>query len=365
MKQAIIAIALCLALLITGCQTPTGNVIAQDNIETGVLAILTGPGTTWGQSTINGVKIAIDEINANGGINGKLVTLVIEDTHSDAKTALTAYRKLHDVDNINFIIGTSWSHEAVPITPLAANDDIVMISPSLGVEDFNVASDNLFNLWPHDALLSEEMANLVFDQGHRKVAVFSTQNVWVTAQTEAFVKKFEELGGTVIIENPPQDARTLQTELTRIKQANVDAVMITNTITGDIAAKRLKELDVDKPLFGITMGADTIAASDGAMDGMIFLSSLTPTEEFAQKYESRYPNDVLDVGADTGYDAVMLLVQAMQETQSEEPAIVAQYLNNLSIYEGVSGHLVFDGAGGVTKEFTQFIVKEGVAQHLQ
>jgi hypothetical protein len=98
-----------------------------------------------------------------------------------------------------------------------------------------------------------------------------------------------------------------------------------------------------------------------SLDGLRFLSSLTPSTEFEARYAASYPGQVLDVGADSSYDVVMLLAQAMRETGSEDPAAVAAYIRGLETFKGASGELVFDGQGGVTKEFQEFEVVNGVA----
>jgi branched-chain amino acid transport system substrate-binding protein len=371
MKTSKVAIALGLLLiLITGCaQAPTGKASSktargergEQEIAIGGILILTGPGASWGRSSLNGAQLAIDEINAQGGVNGKNLRLTADDTGGDPKRAIAAYRKLRDIDGAQFIIGTTWSRDGLPIAPIAAKDDVVMISPSLGVAAFNEQGSNLFNLWPHDAALSAKLADLVFDEGHRNVAVFSAQDPWVKDQTIAFAKRFKELGGAVIIEEPTIEDKTQLTEAMRIRDADVDAVVFTNTITGDIGARRLRELGFDKPMYSITIGADTIAASNGAMDGLRFLSSLTPSVKFRQRYASSYPGEVLDVGGDTAYDAVKLLAQAMDATDSEDPKVIAAYIGGLKTYDGESGTLVFDGKGGVTKAFREFEVRNSTA----
>lgn len=212
--------------------------------------------------------------------------------------------------------------------------------------------------------MSKKLAEQVYSEGHRKVIVFSTQQQWAQDLTDAFVSRFTELGGVAVVEEVTLDDKDQRTSAARIKNANVDAVIFTNTATGDIGARRLKEAHYTGPLYSITMGADIIAASNGAMDGMRFLTSLTPSEEFTRKYQESYPGQVLDVGGDTSYDAVMLLATAMRETGSEEPKVIASYISSLKSYSGESGKLIFDGKRGVTKEFVEYKVVNGTAMRV-
>lgn len=353
-------IATALLILLTGCGGLTGQVVQEGTIDIGVIAILTGPGGTWGESTVNGAQMAVDEINAQGGVNGRMLELSVEDSRNDAKTVLSAYRKFHDIDGISYIIGTSWSQEGLPLIPIASQDDVVMISPSLGVAAFNEGGENLFNLWPHDAVLSARVADLVYSEGHRRVIVLNARDAWAQDQADAFVARFEELGGTAIVESVDVQDKSQNFIAAKVEAANVDAVMFTNTVTGDVAAKRLKEQGIALPMYSITMGADVITSSDGALDGLVFLTSLTPTDEFRSKYAALNPGEVLDVGADTAYDAVYLLAEAIRAV-GDDPRAVAAYINGLETYQGASGDLTFDGEGGVTKEFVRFVVRDGVA----
>lgn len=132
MKPFTIAIAL--LIILAGCaQSPSGQTTSAKEIPIGAILILSGPGATWGTSSVNGAQMAIDEINSQGGVNGKQLKLIAEDTAGEPKKAIDAYHKLRNIDGTHIILGTTWTREGLPVAPLAAKDDVVMISPSLGV----------------------------------------------------------------------------------------------------------------------------------------------------------------------------------------------------------------------------------------
>lgn len=98
------------------------------------------------------------------------------------------------------------------------------------------------------------------------------------------------------------------------------------------------------------LNQDVIDATEGAYEGMEFLTSLTPTEEFQKKYKAKYGIPI-DIRASSAYDAVMMIAEAMESTNSENTTVLSEYLNNIKVYDGVSRHLVADGNGAFTKAF--------------
>lgn len=331
-------------LLIAGC---TGT--QTDTIDIGAIYMLTGTGATWGLNSQNGANLAVEEINDAGGVNGKLLRIIYEDNQGDnPKAAVSAYHNLKR-HGIEFILGTTWSPSGVAVAPLACEDRTAMISSTLGVAEFNEECDYLFNLWPHDEGLSEEIGRYAFEQGHERIAILGSRQLWEQQQAEAVKRGFENAGGEVAaFELPEGYDRDIRTELLRIKESDPDAVVFTNQGITEITAVRLRELGLDVPFYSVLIDHEQILAANGALEGTTVISSLTPTEAFKKKYERAY-NDSVDIGADTSYDAVMLLARAMEATGSEDPEDVKEYLNGLTTYTGASGNLTFDGKGGVTK----------------
>jgi len=237
-----------------------------------------------------------------------------------------------------------------------------MISPNLGVPHFNESSPFLFNTWPHDYILSEKLADFVYGKGHRSVALVGAEQVWVKEQSVAFKKRFEELGGKIAyFTEPLPGTQDLRTEAIKIKNTkDIDAFVSTSDgiVIGSLIAKALKELDVHLPMYTITLDQSAIDASHGGFNGLSFLTFLTPSSEFQKRYEDRYKTNI-DIGADSAYDAVMMLAQAIRDSKSEDPETVAQYLSQIREYSGVSGELKSDGRRGFVKAYATKRVKGG------
>ncbi len=362
-KEALLLAALALLLLFSGC---TGRETTQPSsaepIQIGSILILTGEGSSWGQASKRGMDLAIEKINAEGGVLGRPLLAVHEDDQGEPKQAVSAFHKLTAVEQAQFIIGPTWSPMGLAIAKLADQKKIVVVSPSLGVKEFNESSPYLFNTWPHDFILSEHLAELAYEAGHRNVAIFGTKQVWVEDQTRAFTQRFEALGGQVgLLVEPNPDTLDLGTEAARVKQGpGIDAVILTSGVmnVGARGARRMREMGVTLPFYSMTLDKNIIKVAEGAYEGLVFPTFLTPDPAFERAYAERFGTP-LEIGGDTAYDAVMLLAEAIRETGSTEPEKVKDYLNAVKRYEGVSGSLEADGKGGFTKPYKVLVVRNG------
>ena len=355
LKVIVIAFLASVMLIASGCRRSGTGAASTDlpPIKIGSILILTGEGAAWGNAERNGIDLAIEDINKQGGIGGRMIRVDHQDDKSDPKLALDAYHKFVDVDDTKIIIGTTWSRSGLPLAPLAEKDKVLMISPSLGVKEFNEGGNYTFNTWPHDYLLSESLANMLFKEGHRNVAVIGAKEVWTEDQTESFKARFESLGGNVslLLEPDPSD-KDLRSEAIKVKAAgSLDAIVLTNGVldTGPITAKRLKEVGVSLPLFSLTLDNNIIKAAGEAYEGLVFPTFLTPSEAFEDRYRIRFGVNP-DIGADSAYDAVMMIKDAVQKTGSTEPWALQSYLRSMKEFHGASGTLISDGKGGFTKQ---------------
>jgi ABC-type branched-subunit amino acid transport system substrate-binding protein len=322
------------------------------SVRIGAILILTGEGSSWGVASKNGMELAVKDINKAGGILGRPLEVSYQDDRGDPKQTISAFKQLTEVDNIDFIIGPTWSNQGLALVKLADRTQTILISPTLGVAEFNESSEYLFTTWPHDYLLSEKLAEHVYAKGFRSVALVGAEQVWVKEQTQAFKGKFETLGGKIayITEPLPSTTDVRSDALKIIKTPSIDALVSTTDgiIIGSLIAKVLKESNFSIPMFSITLDQAAIDAAQGGFEGLEFLTCLTPTKDFQKRYETHYKTNI-DIGADSAYDAVMLLKNAIESTGSLEPKLVADALARINKLEGVSGTLISDGKRGVIK----------------
>ncbi|MDO8660598.1 MAG: ABC transporter substrate-binding protein [Candidatus Woesearchaeota archaeon] len=341
-------------LLLLSCQTTQTK---DRPIKIGAIFMLTGQGANWGMHSQQGAELARAEINAAGGINGQTLEIVYEDNQGDNPAqAVTAINKLLSQD-IRLILGPNWSPSGLAVAPIACQNQVLMISPSLGIADFNEQCDYLFNTWPHDEAVSSQLGTYIFNKDFRKLVILSSNQVWEETQAQAAKQSFEAAGGTVVafeLTNPEET--DFRTSLLKIKNANPDAIFVQLSYE-HLIAKQMKELSIMLPIFAPFIDQERITGARGALEGAISFTSFTPTQEFSEKYSAKFSTQP-DIGSTGAYDAVMLLAKAMQSTQSTDPSVLKEYLNDLKEWNGASGKLVFDGKGGVlSHEPQQMIVR--------
>jgi len=326
----------------------------EEVLKIGSILVLTGQGSAWGAASRNGIEMALERINAEGGLLGKKVECVYQDIQGDPKKSVLAFHELVSLEGIKMIIGPTWSTHGIPLIERAHKQKVLMISASVGLAKFNESSKFIFNTWPHDYVLSQNLADYVFNKGHRRVAVTGAEDIWVKEQTRVFSRRFKELGGEILFTTEPlPDNTDLKTIALRIKNLpNLDAIVSTSdgAVVGSLVAKALKELNVRLPMFSVTLDQIAIDTAQGGFENAVFLTSLTPDPEFQKEYEQRYKTTI-DISADGSYDAVMMLAEAIKKTQTTDTEVLADYLNGIKTYDGVSGDLVSDGKGGFVKDF--------------
>jgi len=348
-----------LLLMLAGCG------VEENTVRIGAIFMLSDFAAEWGEQSQMGADLAVKRINENGGINGKTLEIVYEDNQADdSMTTMTVFRRLRSM-GIRIFLGPNWSQSGKAIAPIVCDDDAMMISPSLGVADFNEECDRTFNLWPHDKELSKKLGGELYDQGFRRLAIMGSLQIWENEQAAAVKEGFEGAGGEVVAyEILQMGQRDLRGEVLKVAEAEPDAVVFTNAGTDHITAIRLRELGVPAKFFSVLLDNDRVKAANGAFEETVIISSFTPNDDFRKAFVAEY-GEQPDIGSDTTYDAVMLLARAMEETGSEDPEVVSAYINKLDRLKGVSGVMEFDGKGGVNKAPRYMVVRDGMIQPLE
>ena len=196
--------------------------IKEPPLKIGVVLCLTGGCKQTGTHTLNGLMLARDEINSRGGIHDRQVELVVQDSREldSPSHAVSAYRQLRLDRSISLFVGTSWSIGGLAVAPIAARDPVILTSASIGLEAFNEAGSNIFNLWPHDSVSTKALARHAIDRGWRKAAVISNTNPWESQLAQVFRDEYKRLGGseTNFFEFPSSDATHISAVNTKIEK---------------------------------------------------------------------------------------------------------------------------------------------------
>lgn len=366
---------------LAGCskQEKTASVAddGQLHIKIGHAAPLTGPQAHLGKDNENGVRLAIDELNAKGiTIGGKkaVFELLSEDDQADARIATTVARKFVD-ENVNVVIGHLNSGTTIPASRVYNDAGIVEVSPSATNPKYTQQGyKGAFRVMANDKQQGGVLGNFaVKDLGLKNIAIIDDRTAYGQGLADEFEKAVIAAGGKIIVREYTSDKATDFTAiLTRIKGMKPE-LLFYGGMDGQGApmVKQMRMLGLNAQF----LGADGIHtaefmklagdAAEGVMASLpgVPLESMPHGAEFRKKFESKY--GVIQLYAPYCYDAVMLVAEAMQRAQSADPA---KYLVEMpkTLHDGVTARISFDEKGDLKGgSVTLYQVKGGQWQFLK
>ena len=369
-KSAKIGWTIVLAVVVIGLiwwGVSKNNGGGSNTITIGFIGPLTGDAAVYGQPYQNTVALAVDQINAAGGINGKQVAVDYEDGKCDGQDGANAAQKLVNVVGVQAIIGGFCSGETIPAVPVAATGKVVMISPGASSPALTGISPYFFRDYPSDAAQATIYAQQANSKGWKTVGVMEEQTDYATALNDAFTKNFEADGGKTIVQAFPSSATDFRSFLTTLKAQNPDALFV-DTQTPAVSARifdQLAQLGWKPKLIvdDATAGdPGTITKYASQLQGALtaeFLPNASDTAymAFIQAYQSKYGQvPPYQNYMATVYDAVNLLAAGIKQVGYNGQAL-AQWSRTISDWPGASGNITIgpdgDRVGGHVAEIIE------------
>ena len=296
----------------------------------GVMESITGPGETYGNVAVQAKMMAVDEINAAGGINGRKLELIVEDSKCAAQDAITAYNKLTDVDGVKIILGTSCSGAMLGAAPLAEEDGVVMFSGLATNPDIANAGDYIFRTAMSDQQLGIDTGNVMWVDGIRTVATITEATDYAEGVRRTTVERFEELGGSVVGEERyASDIVDFRSQLTKLLGASPDAIHIASQseFTGGTIIKQLDELGYDGPIYSEIVPVGTTAleiAGDAATGLKAIIADIDRAnakgQEVLANFRERYDYLTLPWYLGSAYDDVYITAECLRRIQDDQNA---------------------------------------------
>lgn len=337
-------------------------------IKIGAILILTGQDANAGQNARKGIEMAIDEINEGGGIKGRKIRVIYEDDQGEPQKAITAIKKLINIDNVPIVIGPMWSTSVLAISPIAENSKIVVLSPTASAPKISNAGDFIFRNTYSDVFEGSKDAEYAYKElGYRKAGVIHV-NIDAGAEiANVFSKKFKELGGEVILtdsyEPKTSDFRSL---LTKFKQKPIDFIYLMGYSEMGQLVKQAREIGVKVPFVSTIMFeiSDVVKVAKEASEGTVYsYPSYDPEKggdivsKFAQRFKERY-GILPDPEAAFSYDAAKIICQVILDVGTQ-PFKIKEGLYKIRGFNGVTGITTFDENGDVIKSIGFKEVKDG------
>ena len=322
-------------------------------LRIGVIAPLTGDAAIYGNPLKKGLDLAKDEINSKGGINGKNISLIYEDSYANSNAAVSAFNKLISVNRVSIIIGDMFSQSTLAIAPLAQKNKIVLLSPTASSEKVPETGDYVFSIYPNDSYDGEFIAKFVFNTLHiLKAAVICVQADAMLTAKNAFVKTYNELGGNVLAEESyPSKTDDFRTILIKAKFSNPDLIFIPGYLEEIVKIlKQAKELGIKSQFITISTAYDEKLFSLATNTAQSLMLSAPFYEEnsssasqeifaFQELYKKKY-NEIPNVWAAYGYDALKIICKAYKDAIKNKSSLNIE-LSMIKSYPGVTGETTF------------------------
>src|SRR3989344_2381849 len=296
-------------------------------IRIGFIGPLTGDVANIGQNAKAAVEIAVAEVNAAGGINGRTLDVIYEDGQCSGTEAANAANKLINIDKVPVILGGACSGETSSFTGLAEQTQTVVLSYCSSAPSITNAGDYIFRNYPSDTFQGAFAAQYIKERLEKsKVAVLYVKSDCGTGIKDVFVQEFKKLGGAVLAEEGyEQTARDLRTNLTKIKSAKPELLYFLGYTEATIPGlKQAAELKLNLPTFGGDAWDDSKiwtevgAAGEGAMYSVV---SASPSESFKTSMREKIGNDEIAVCTPTAYDGLKIIAQVLSKAGANGPAI--------------------------------------------
>jgi branched-chain amino acid transport system substrate-binding protein len=333
----------------------SAQVQAADPIKLGMMAESTGPNAEAGVYQINGAKMAIEEINAAGGVLGRPLELKVEDNQSTNPGSVLAVSKLTSGGDLTALIGSVRSTQIQAVAPTLLKAGLPMI---VGGTDYMLTHSNnpwIFRARPNDGYSAKVIADYgVNTLKLKKWAIVHSTDSFGNGGKNNLVEALKALGVTpVSVQGFTSNSQDFTQIVLAIKQSGADIVSsyIANSTDVGIFAKQLRQLGVNSTWLGSTsLSTDTaIKLAGDALNGTYSVADYAEASSpeaaaFAKKYLEKYKL-ISDVYSSWAYDAVKLYALAINNAKSTKPEDIKKALHAIKGYKGVEGTYTFDANG--------------------
>jgi branched-chain amino acid transport system substrate-binding protein len=357
--------------------TQRGGGGTPSTIKIGFFAPLTGPASADGLAARHGAELAVDHINAEGGIEIKgkkyKVELVVYDDQLSSDQVVAVAHKMIEQDEVVAAVSGSYSSTTLAASPVFEDSKVPLVVAYAVNPKITEGKKYVFRvgmLGETEGKAAGYAAVKFFNA--KTIAILYIDNPFGSSLAEYAKKKAEEMGAKVVYMNkfkfPTQDFTPW---LTEIKQLNPDVLMIFGYYDHTVAVKQARDLGIKAQIIGCE-GFDSpkfLEIGGSAVEGVVIVTDLNRdssnplVQKFLKEYKERYGIDA-DMVAASAYDAVRVLAKAIEKAQSTKPDDIVKALEGLKDYDGVTGHILgFTPGHNAIKYITLQIVRNGAFHH--
>jgi branched-chain amino acid transport system substrate-binding protein len=350
MKKLMLSVVI-LGLFITSSCTKKNN---DNEIVLGSYSSNTGATATFGTFQKRGIDMAIDEINAAGGINGKKIKHINYDNKSDNDETLAVVNRLISQDNVIAIIGEATSGKSKIGGQVAQQNKVVMLTSSATNPEVTKIGNYIFRACFIDPFQGYVMAKFMTENLKMKKAAIlrDVKSDYSVGLSDVFISEFKKMGGEIVADISYQEGDIdFKSQLTAIKAKNPDAIFVPgyyNEVA--LLARQLKDLGMKQPMLGGDgwSSPDLYKIAKDAINGHYFSNHYTTestdpkTVDFVKKFKAQFKDDA-DVMAALAYDATYMMAEAMTKASAGGKTMtresIREEMTKIKDFHGVTGKM--------------------------
>ncbi|MCI1018483.1 ABC transporter substrate-binding protein [Microbacterium sp. C5A9] len=355
------------ATLVACSSATTATDDASESITLGYTATLSGDFASYGLQMRQGVDLAVEELNADGGIDGRTVEIVSADDEGSPANGPVVAQQFCD-ESVAAVLGYSFSSVALAALPVYDTCGMPIVASAVTSPELSGASPTFFRNVFTDASQGEAMAAHVYESGVTSIAVLFQQDDYGQGISDAFSEAFEKAGGTITSAQAYQlGSVDFGTVVDTALKDDPEGLFIGGfyTETAKIAAQ-VRDAGSEVALYG-TDGAvtpDLVALGGEAVDGMTVYSGFSTssddpdTQAFVAAFTEKYDSEPTSWAA-LAYDATKVVAQAVSDAGSTDHAAIVDALSAIEEFPGATGPISFDDEGNRLGDLIFLTVADG------
>ncbi|MBC2581231.1 ABC transporter substrate-binding protein [Clostridium sp. DJ247] len=354
---------------LAGCGKSTSESAKSDKIKVGLNYELSGALATYGQALVEGIDLAFEEINKNGGVLGKQIEAIKVDNKSENAESANVATKLATRNKVVAMLGAATSGNTKAAAPIAVQNKVPLISASATADDVTVDSNGkvreyVFKTCFSDSFQGVDMANFAYsDLGKKNAALLvDSTSDYSKGLSKSFTETYKKLGGNIVTEQAYQAKDTdFKAVLTKIKGTNPDVVFLPGYYEEvGLIVKQARELGLNVPILGGD-GYDSPKllelAGKSALNDVYYSNHYSSKDtapevvKFKEAFKAKY-NKEPDAFNALGYDMAYLLADAIKRSGEADPVKIKDALASTKDFKGVTGTVTIDSKHNPIKSIT-------------
>ena len=344
---------------------------AAEPIKVGHYASLTGKEAAFGVATRKGVLLAVEELNAKGGVLGRPIEYLVEDIQSKAGESATTVKKLISRDKVVAMIGANASANSLEAAPICQNAKIPMMAISSTNPRVTEVGDYIFRICFIDPFQGAVLAKFAHDTLHAKrVALLTAVNSPYSVGLSGVLREdFTARGGEIVAEQKYTEGdKDFRAQLTAIRPTHPDVIAATGFYTeAALICIQARSLGLDIPIIGGDgwEAPQLIELGGKAVEGTYYSTYFSAENDapevraFVQRYRARWNGEAPEGVSALGYDAMYLIAAAMERAGTTDSAKLRDAIAATKNFPGVTGRTTIDEKRNSSKAAVMLVVKNG------